>query len=78
MPPLRTALAYAIILGVPISKLFPHLEREVQKGIARRISLLQAKFAKARTRKRGSRRAARMEEWLKQCAARITADAGQS
>jgi len=74
IPPLRTALAYATILGVPLPKLFPHLQRELQTEIASRILDLQAKLEKAPTRKRGARRAARMFEWLKQRHAGITAN----
>jgi transcriptional regulator with XRE-family HTH domain len=72
IPPLRTALAYAAILGVPLPKLFPHLQREVQMEVAGRILELQAKLVKAQKRKRGASRAARMLEWLKQRHAGIT------
>jgi len=33
IPPLRTALAYSTILDVPLPKLFPHLQQEVQKEV---------------------------------------------
>jgi transcriptional regulator with XRE-family HTH domain len=72
IPPLRTALAYATILNVPLPQLFPHLQREVQAEVAGRILDLQAKIAAAEKRKRGSRRAARMIEWLKERHAGIT------
>lgn len=71
IPPLRTALAYSIILNVPLPQLFPHLQREAQSEVAGRILELQGKFA-AHERKRGSRRAARMAEWLKQRHAQLT------
>ena len=35
-PPLRTALAYATILDVPLPKLFPNLQRKIEKEIAER------------------------------------------
>jgi transcriptional regulator with XRE-family HTH domain len=66
IPPLRTALAYATILDVPLPKLFPDLQRQVQAEVAGRSRQLQAKLAEARTGTRGARRAARMAEWLKQ------------
>jgi transcriptional regulator with XRE-family HTH domain len=73
LPPLRTALAYATILDVPLPKLFPHLQREVQVEIAGRILELQAKLAEGQKRKRGARRTARMLEWLRQRHAGIAA-----
>jgi transcriptional regulator with XRE-family HTH domain len=72
LPPLRTALAYAAILDAPLPKLFPHLQREVQREIAGRILELQAKLVEARKRKRGASRAARMLDWLKKRHAGIT------
>ena len=72
VPPLRTALAYAAILDVPLPKLFLHLQREIQKEVAGRILELQAKLAEAQKQKRGSRRAGRMYEWLKQRHAELT------
>ena len=72
VPPLRTALAYATILGVPLPQLFPHLQQKVQKEIAAQIMELQAKLADARRHKRGARRAQRKIEWLKQRHAGIT------
>jgi transcriptional regulator with XRE-family HTH domain len=72
IPPLRTALAYSIILDVPLPELFPHLQREVQAEVARQMLELQVKLAQAQKRKRGSRRAARMIEWLKECHTGIT------
>jgi transcriptional regulator with XRE-family HTH domain len=66
VPPLRTALSYATILDVPLPKLFPHLQRNVQKEIAGRILELQAKLTKAQRGRRGASRTARMLEWLKQ------------
>jgi transcriptional regulator with XRE-family HTH domain len=71
-PPLRTALAYATILDVPLPKLFPNLQRKIEKEIAERILELQDKLTEDRKRKRGSRRAKRMLEWVKQRHAGIT------
>ena len=73
VPSLRAALAYAMILDVPLAKLFPHLQHEVQTETAERILELQAKLKKTQVRKRGSRRAKHMIEWLKQRHAAITA-----
>jgi transcriptional regulator with XRE-family HTH domain len=66
LPPLLTALAYATIFDVPLPKLFPILQRKVKKEIAERIIELQAKLTEAQKRKRGSSRAKRMLEWVKQ------------
>ena len=73
VPPLRTALAYATIFDVPLPKLFPHLQQNVQKEIAARILELQAKLADGRKSKRGSSPAVRMLAWLKQRQAGIQA-----
>jgi transcriptional regulator with XRE-family HTH domain len=72
VPPLHTALAYSTILDVPLPKLFPHLQRQVQTEIARRILELQTKLMQTQKRKRRSRRTARMVEWLKQRHAGVT------
>lgn len=66
IPPLRTALAYAIILDVPLPRLFPDLQKEVQTEVDGRIRQLRAKLEKARAGQRGSMRATRIAEWLKQ------------
>jgi transcriptional regulator with XRE-family HTH domain len=66
IPPLRTALAYATILDVPLARLFPDLQKQVQAEVAGRSRQLQAKLTEARAGTRGARRAARMAEWLKQ------------
>lgn len=71
-PPLRTALAYATILDVPLPKLFPTLQRKVEREIVGRILELEAKLTEAQLRKRGSSRAKRMLEWVKQRHAGIT------
>jgi hypothetical protein len=65
-PPLRTALAYATIFDVPLPKLFPNLQWKVEKEIVERILELQAKLIQAQKQKRGSTRAKRMLEWVKQ------------
>jgi transcriptional regulator with XRE-family HTH domain len=72
IPPLRTALAYATILDVPLPKLFPHLQQRVQKEIAGRILELEEKLTETRKRRRGASRATRIVEWLKQRYAGIT------
>ena len=72
LPPLRTALAYATIFDVPLPKLFPTLQRKVEKEIVGRILELETKLAEAQRRKRGSTRAKRMLEWVKQRHAGIT------
>jgi transcriptional regulator with XRE-family HTH domain len=72
LPPLRTALAYATIFDVPLPKLFPTLQRRVEKEIVGRILELETKLTEAQKRKRGSTRARRMLEWAKQRHAGIT------
>jgi transcriptional regulator with XRE-family HTH domain len=64
LPPLRTALAYAAILDVPVGTLFPQIENEVRKEIAGRLRELHAKLETAQKRKRGSARAAQVARWL--------------
>lgn len=73
VPPLRTALAYSVILDVPLPKLFPHFQREIEMEVAERILELQAKLAVTQKRNRGSRRASRMIELLKERHAGIIA-----
>jgi transcriptional regulator with XRE-family HTH domain len=72
LPPLRTALAYATIFDVPLSKLFPNIQRNVEKEIVGRILELEAKLTEAPKRKRGSSRARRTLEWVSQRHAGIT------
>ncbi len=66
LPPLRTAIAYSAVLDVPVAVLFPDIEREVNTEIARRLPTLRAKLEAAQATKRGSRRAARMAQWLRE------------
>jgi transcriptional regulator with XRE-family HTH domain len=72
LPPLLTALAYATIFDVPLPKLFPTLQRKVEKEIVGRMLELQAKLTDAQKRTRGSTRAKQMLEWVKQRHAGIT------
>lgn len=78
LPPLRTALAYSVILDVPLPKLFPHLQRDVQAEVAGRILELRTKLVAAQKGKRRSRRAARLIERLDERYAQITNNVSSS
>jgi transcriptional regulator with XRE-family HTH domain len=48
-PDLRTALAYQVVFGLPVDKLFPGIHREVEQAVIRRAQHLAQRLSSTRS-----------------------------
>jgi transcriptional regulator with XRE-family HTH domain len=64
LPPLRTALAYEAIFGVPAGELFAGLRKSVGRDVSRRIGRLNTDLRERKGQGRQGRLVARKLMWL--------------
>lgn len=64
LPPLTTALAYAVVFRVPVSALFPALHAEIERAITGNLEAFEKQLEQQSGKGRGARQTAHKLIWL--------------
>lgn len=71
-PTLRTALAYRVLFGCEVDKLFPALEAEVRSQVAKRAQLLSQQISRGRETRKTAYKLKKLEPLKREVPGRLS------